>query len=133
MKTIIKENKLYRIIDKYLDNYFNGNEINWTYGMGEDENGYLDIDIENENFLIFYKGDWQGEEDSDIIFHYFEEDYYGYSPAEKPFRDKAPILEVIGEYGKHLDDLFGTNWMEPMKEWFKFYFKLPVKTITTYY
>lgn len=133
MKTIVSENKLHKIIDKYLDGYLDGNEINWTYGLNWDVDDDDDELEENENFIIFYNGDWEGEEDSDVVFHYFEEDYYDYSPAHKPFRDKSPILEVIGEYAEHLDNLFGDRWKEPMKEWFKFYFNLPVKTVTTYY
>ena len=34
MKTIIGENKLHDVISKYIDDYLEGNEINWTYGYG---------------------------------------------------------------------------------------------------
>ena len=30
MKTIIGENKLHDVISKYIDDYLEGNEINWT-------------------------------------------------------------------------------------------------------
>ena len=68
MKTIIGENKLHDVISKYIDDYLEGNEINWTYGYGgyatENEYGGLE---ENESFIIFYNGDWEGEEDSDAL------------------------------------------------------------------
>jgi hypothetical protein len=81
---------------------------------------------------MFYKGDWEGEYDSDVVFHYFDIDYYN-EPSSKSFRDKAPILEVIGEYGKHLDEMFEGHWHEPMKKWFENNFNLPVKSVSTYY
>ena len=133
MKTIISENKLHDVISKYIDDYLDGNKIDWIYGLDDSENEYDEI-LENENFLIFYNGDWQGEEDSDVVFHYFEVDYYDKNdPSHKPFRDKAPILEVQDKYSEHLNSMFSHHWKGPMKEWFEFYFKLPVKTVTTYY
>jgi hypothetical protein len=134
MKVLITEGKLFDTIYKYIDSYFNSNEIDWVYGVDEDEDGYPDIDRENEHFLMFFKGEWQGEYDTDVIFHYFDVDFYDKNkPSHKPFRDKAPILEVIGEYALHLDTMFNNHWEEPMKKWFQDNFNLPVKTISTYY
>ena len=42
MKTIISENKLHDVISKYLDDYLEGNKINWTYGLNFDESEYED-------------------------------------------------------------------------------------------
>ena len=134
MKIIITESKLYNSIYEYIDESFNVSNINWVYGIGEDENGYEDIDIEDKNFIIFYYGDWDGEYDSDIIFNYFDVDYYDKNdPAHKPFIKDAPVLEVMREYAKHLDSIFGNHWHEPMKKWFQDNFKLPVKSVSTYY
>ena len=134
MKVIITENKVFDVIYRYFDKTFNPSEIDWVYAWGEDDDGYLDIDKENENFLMFYKGDWEGEEYSDIVFHYFDVDFYNEDdPSHKPFRDQSPILEVIGEYGKHLDTMFDNHWEEPMKKWFEDNFNLPVKSVSTYY
>ena len=83
--------------------------------------------------LIFFKGDWYGEEDSDVVFHYLEVEYYSDEPSAKPFKDEAPILDVIDEYAEHLDAMFGKHWKGPMKKWFQDNFNLPVKTVTTYY
>jgi hypothetical protein len=134
MKVIITENKLTNSIYNYIDETFNPNDMDWVYGLGVDDDGYVDIDKENENFLIFFNGEWEGEEDSDSVFHYFDVDFYDKNdPSHKPFRDKTPILEVLGEYGRHLDSMFDNHWHEPMKKWFQDNFNLPVKTLSTYY
>jgi hypothetical protein len=133
MKVIITENRVFETIYRYLDKNFNPNQMDWVYGADEDEDGYFDIDRENENFLMFFKGDYQGNYDTDYVFHYFDVDYYSTEPSHKPFRDKAPILEVIGEHALHLDTMFDNHWYEPMKKWFQDNFNLPVKTISTYY
>ena len=133
MKVVITENKLTNSIYNYIDETFNPNEMDRVYGMDDAEDEYSELK-ENENFLIFFKGDWQGEEDSDVAFHYFDVDYYDKNdPSHKPFRDKSPTLEVLGEYGRHLDTMFGNHWKEPMKKWFQDNFNLPVKTLSTYY
>ena len=134
MKVIITENKLFNSIYNYIDETFNPNDMDWVYGLGVDDDGYVDIDKENENFLIFFKGEWEGEEYSDSVFHYFDVDFYDKNdPSHKPFRDKTPILEVLGEYGRNLDSMFDNHWHEPMKKWFQDKFNLPVKTLSTYY
>jgi hypothetical protein len=132
MKVLITEGKLFDSIYKYIDESFEQDEINWTYGRDEGEDGYNGADLENENFLIFYKGDWEGEDFTDVIFNYFDVEYYSDEPSYKPFKDEAPILEVMNKYSKHLDTMFGNYWKDPMKKWFQDNFNLPVKTISTY-
>jgi hypothetical protein len=134
MEYIITESKLFNAIYQYIDSYLNPSEMDWVYGYGEDEDGYSDMDIEDENFLIFYKGEYEGEENSDIVFNYFDVDFYNENdPSHKPFRNQAPILEVMGEYGEHLDTVFDDHWVEPMKKWFQDNFNLPVKSLSTHY
>ena len=134
MKIIITENKLTNSIYNYIDETFNPNNMDWVYGMDDGEDGDLVDYKENKNFLIFFNGDWEGEEDSDSVFHYFDVDFYDKNDSShKPFRDKTPILEVLSEYGRHLDTMFDNHWHEPMKKWFQDNFNLPVKTLSTYY
>jgi hypothetical protein len=134
MKVIITENRVFETIYRYLDKKFNPSKMDWIYGVDEDEDGYPDIDRENENFLMFFEGDYQGNYDTDFVFHYFDVDFYDKNdPSHKPFRDQAPILEVLGEYANHLDTMFDNHWEEPMKKWFQDNFNLPVKTLSTYY
>ena len=130
MKVLITENKLFDSIYSYIDGDFNKEDIHWTYGTSMEEWG---DNFEDENYLIFYKGDWEGEEDSDVIFYYLDVEYYSDEPSSKPFKDDAPILDVTGEYSEHLDTMFGNHWKGPMKKWFQDNFNLPVKTVTTYY
>lgn len=131
MKVIITKKKVIDAIYRDFDKTFNTSEMSWVYGRDEGEDGYVDIDRENENFLIFYKGDWQGEDDSDVVFYYFDVDYFSDEASSKPFKDKSPILEVIGKYGESLDNLFGNFWKEPMKKWFQFNFELPVQSVSS--
>lgn len=130
MKVLITENKLFDSIYSYIEGDLNKDDIHWTYGTSMEEWG---DNFEDENYLIFYKGDWEGEEDSDVIFYYLDVEYYSDEPSSKPFKDEAPILDVTGEYSEHLDTMFGNHWKGPMKKWFQDNFNLPVKTVTTYY
>ena len=130
MKLLITENKLFDSIYSYIDGDFNKDDIHWTYGISMEEWG---DNFEDENYLIFYNGDWEGEEDSDVIFYYLDVEYYSDEPSSKPFKDDTPILDVTGEYSEHLYTMFGNHWKGPMKKWFQDNFNLPVKTVTTYY
>jgi hypothetical protein len=132
MKVLITENKLFDSIYSYIDGDFNKDDIDWVYGPNEEGDDWQE-NPENENLLIFFKGDWYGEEDSDVIFYYLDVEYYSDEPSSKPFKDDAPILDVTGEYSEHLDTMFGNHWKGPMKKWFQDNFNLPVKTVTTYY
>ena len=131
MKVLITENKLFDSIYKYIDGYLDSNEIDWVYGTSMEDWGTDDGD--DENLLHFYKGRWDGEDYSDIVFNYLNVDYYSNEPSSKPHKDRAPIVEVWGEYGKHLDTMFGSNWYEPMKKWVEDKFNLPVKSVSAYY
>ena len=133
MEYIITESKLFNAIYQYLDSYLNPNEIDWVYGVGLDADDYEDIDKDDENFLMFFKGEWNGEDDTDIVFYYFDVDYYENNPSTKSFRKQATILEVMGKYVEHLDTMFDDHWVEPMKKWVQDNFKLPVKSVSTHY
>jgi hypothetical protein len=131
MKIVITENKAFDAIYKYMDSIF-PKDIHWRYGFNWDEiNNNSEVEDVDENFLIFYTGDWEGEDYTDLVFLYYDIDYYNDTPSSKPFKDKAPILEVIDDYTDELYDMFGEYWKKPMKKWFEDRFNLPVKTITT--
>jgi hypothetical protein len=127
MKVLVKESKLFNIIYQYIDSYLNPNEMGWVYGVSSDEDEY------DENFITFFNGDWDGDEDSDVVFHYITIDYYSDAPSAKPWKERAPMVEVIGKYGEQLDNIFNKHWEEPMKKWFEDKFNLPVKSVSTYY
>lgn len=129
MKYIIKESKLNNFITEYIDSIYS-EEINWVYGSDFDDDGFEDPDIENEERLIFYTGDWEGEYDSNVLFNYITKEFYADEPSRKPFRDSAPILLIVDDKYDTLNSMFGDYWKEPMKQWFENKFHLPVKTIT---
>ena len=130
MKYIVPETKLYNAIYKFIDDKYSSKEIDWVYGVGEDEYGYVDIDKEDENLLIFYEGDWQGEDDTDVLFWYYSKEYYEGDPNSEVWTEDAPILSVEYRDYWNLDSLFGEYWKEPMKQWFENKFNLPVTTVT---
>jgi len=133
MKILITESKLFDSIYKYIDGYLDSNEIDWVYGSNYDGDDWQE-NPEDENLLHFYKGGtWAGEDYSDIVFNYLNVDYYSDEPSSKPHKDRAPIVEVWGEYGEHLDNMFGSSWREPMKKWVEDKFNLPVKSVSAYY
>lgn len=131
MKIIITEDRIFNAIYKYIDNILYKDEINWVYGPNEEDDDWQE-NPENKEFLIFHKGEWRGEDYTDIVFYYFTKDYYDDSPAASPFKNAAPILDVPNDYSEKLYNLFGRSWREPMKKWFEDKFNLPVKTINTW-
>jgi hypothetical protein len=128
MKYIIKESKLNNFITEYIDGLYDVDDIDWDYGRGADDDGFEDRDIENEDFLFFYTGDWEGEDGDNVIFNYFSKEYY--SNDSSPFKDNAPILAIKdGDYDR-FNTMFNDFWKEPMKQWFEKNFNLPVNTIS---
>ena len=69
MKVLITENKIFDTIYKYIDKYFNPNEIDWVYG--ENDEADWQENPENEHFLIFYEGYYLDEYEAG----YFEDEY----------------------------------------------------------
>ena len=128
MKYIIPEKKLYQAIYNYIDSKFSREEINWTYGTDYDP--YTDEIEDDENYLIFYKGDWEGEAYTDILFYYYSKEYYEDDQNPSVWRDESPILGINYKDYWDLVDMFGDYWKTPMKEWFKDKFNLEVTTIS---
>ena len=124
MKIIITENKLFNSIYTYLEKTF----------IEEDELNRIDGEDlwgnEDENLIIFYRGDWEGEDYSDIVFAYYTKDYFDDSPANSHNRATSPVL-MVQKYHE-LNEMFGQYWKEPMKKWFEEKFDLPVRSITSY-
>lgn len=124
MKIIITENKLFNSIYTYLEKTF----------IEEDELNRIDGEDlwgnEDENLIIFYRGDWEGEDYSDIVFAYYTKDYFEDIPSNAYNRATSPVLMV--EKYHELNEMFGQYWKEPMKKWFEEKFDLPVRSITSY-
>jgi len=124
MKIIITENKLFNSIYTYLEKTF----------IEEDELNRIDGEDlwgnEDENLIIFYRGDWEGEDYSDIVFAYYTKDYFEDIPSNAYNRATSPVL-MVQKYHE-LNEMFGQYWKEPMKKWFEEKFDLPVRSITSY-
>ena len=122
MKIIITENKLFNSIYTYLEKTF----------IEEDELNRIDGEDlwgnEDENLIIFYRGDWEGEDYSDIVFAYYTKDYFEDIPSNAYNRATSPVLMVQKYY--ELNEMFGQYWKEPMKKWFEEKFELPVTSVT---
>jgi len=121
MKYVITESKLESAIITYLDEIFDVNDINWTYRYDYDDNGF---ENEDENQIVFYVGDYNGEDDGCFM-------WYGCEYFDKGSKAKelCPIVQLEHPYDIKLNGYFDDKWHEPFKKWFTDNFKLPVKTI----
>ena len=137
MKIIITENKLFNSITKYLEDTFNEDgELDWIYGNKLDDRDAFDFDNINDekgydnSIRIYFRGDWEGEDYSDIVFVYYTKDYFDDIPSNAHNRATSPVL-MVQKYHE-LNEMFGQYWKEPMKKWFEGKFDLPVRSITSY-
>jgi hypothetical protein len=121
MKYVITESKLESAIITYLDEIFDVNDINWTYRYDYDDDGF---ENEDENQIVFYVGDYNGEDDGCFM-------WYGCEYFDKGSKAKelCPIVQLEHPYDIKLNGYFDDKWHEPFKKWFTDNFKLPVKTI----
>jgi len=128
MKYIIPETKLYKAIYEFIDDKYSSKDIQYIDGPRYDP--YEDENFDDENFRIFYEGEWEGEDYTDILFWYYSKEYYEGEPNSEVWTEDAPILSVSTDDYWSMDGLFGEYWKEPMKEWFENKFNLPVTTVT---
>lgn len=122
MKYVITESRLEENILHYINELFDVNDINVTYPLEYDDD--TTEEWEDTNRVIFYVGDYQGEDEG--CFYWHACDYFN---PNSPASEKCPIVTVEIEYKKQLDGYFGNLWHGPFKKWFKEHFELPVKTI----
>ncbi len=122
MKVVITESRLFDSIYNYIDNMYDVSELTLKHPEVWDDEEMSEI--ENSYVTDFY------DYNENLIFSYFEKEYYGNDIASKFFKDSAPILEVNGYDWQRLTSMFGNNWKEPMKKSFEDKFGLPVNTVT---
>ena len=126
MKILITENKLSGAIYNYIEDTFDVSNIDYFHPTTWNDDEY--DDEENPYIREYFYHIYEGNYDEDgVAFVYIEEEYYSDDESTNSFREKAPIL-IVNDYEK-LTNMFGNYWIEPMKEWFKDNFDLPVKTI----
>ena len=122
MKYIITESRLEENILHYINEIFDVNDIHSTNPLEyDDETGE---EWEDENRVVFYIGDYEGEDEG--CFYWYDCEYF---TPNSPVSEKCPMVSVEIEHKKQLDGYFGNLWHGPFKKWFKEHFELPVKTI----
>jgi hypothetical protein len=125
MKVIITEDKLYDAIYKFIDKYYDKDDIHYDYNHDEDGNP-------TDNAIMYYVGDWDIE-GGDIFRLYSEEYWEGDSPHANLRRESSPILMIYDEdFSDRLNGLFGDKWKPVLKDWFETNFDYKVKTIDHY-
>ena len=128
MKVIISENRVNRIIRKYLDETFTPD-----YGWGNNtRHGSYREDVDRYGDVVFFIDD----QDTYIYFgcnanNGPEDEYfasYGYL-----HNYKCPLLLVYPREGEMLTRMFGDRWLPVFKKWFENNTKLEVAQITNDY
>jgi hypothetical protein len=128
MKVIITENRIDKVIRKYLDDTYYPD-----YGWNENtRHGSYQEDVDKYGDLVFFINDV----DSYI--------YYGCNanagPEDEFFAGyghlhnyKCPLLLIYPRVGGELTSLFGNRWLPVFKEWFEENTGLEVAQITDDY
>jgi hypothetical protein len=128
MKVIISENRIDKVIRKYLDDTYYPD-----YGWNENtRHGSYQEDVDRYGDLVFFIND----QDSYI--------YYGCNanagPEDEFFAGyghlhnyKCPLLLIYPRVGQELTSLFGDKWKPVFKEWFEEKSGLHVAQITDDY
>lgn len=125
MRIIITEEKLYDAIYKFIDGYYDKDDINYDYNHDDDGDP-------TDNAIMYYLGDYEmGDND---LFHLYSEEYWeGDSPHANLKRKSSPILMIHDEdFSDRLNGLFGDKWKPVLKDWFETNFDYKVKTIDHY-
>jgi len=128
MKIIISENRVNRIIRKYLDETFTPD-----YGWGNNtRNGSYREDVDRYGDVVFFIDD----QDTYIYFGCNanagpEDEYFaGYGYLHNY---ECPLLLVYPRESETLTSLFGNKWLPVFKEWFEENTGLEVTQITNDY
>ena len=128
MKVIISENRIDKVIRKYLDDTYypdygwNENTRHGSYQKDVDKYGDLVFFINDQDSYIYYGCNANaGPED---------EFFAGYGHLHNY---KCPLLLIYPRVGQELTSLFGDKWKPVFKEWFEEKSGLHVAQITDDY
>ena len=124
MKVIISENKINKVIRKYLDETYYP-DYGWSnpdvYQTTVKQYGDCDFFINDLDSYIYY-----GCNSNHLNDKFFE-------PHGKLHGYKCPLLSIYPRVSEELTSLFGNRWKPVFKEWFEENTKLPVAQITDDY
>ena len=122
MKYIITESKLEEAIINYLDGLFDIQNLHHVPSYSyDDETGE---EWEDGNRIVFYVGDYEGDDDG--CFYWYSCEYFG---PNSSLSEKCPMVSMEPKYEYQLNGFFGDVWQEPFKKWIDLHFGLPVKSI----
>jgi len=129
MDFMIDENKLDGVVGKFLDRYFKDEEINYThpYDVMFDEETGGHYEGENPEVLIYYIGDY--DEDDYLFKIYFEGYWSNTTEAGQKRISESPLLTMDDELYNTLDGMFGDNWKQGFRKWFKNKYDIEVNKI----
>lgn len=124
MKIIITEEKLYDAIYKFIDGYYDKDDINYDYNHDDDGDP-------TDTAIMYYLGDYEMGHN---LFHLYNKEYWeGDSIHANLKRDISPILMIHDEnFSDRLNSLFGDKWIPVLKDWFETNFDYKVNTIDYY-
>lgn len=117
MKIIIKEDKLDDFILKYINDYFDVDNIHFTHFEDRDGNPI-------GSAIEYYLGDYG---DDHTLFRLYMKDYW---KGDSRFQYLSPILYIEdNSFVNEMNSLFNERWEPIFKKWFKENSGEDVKTI----
>jgi hypothetical protein len=128
MKVIISENRIDKVIRKYLDDTYypdygwNENTRHGSYQEDVDRYGDLVFFINDQDSYIYYGCNANGGPEDEFFAGYGHLNHY-----------KCPLLSIYPRVGQELTSLFGNKWKPVFKEWFEEKSGLHVTQITDDY
>jgi hypothetical protein len=125
MKVIISENRIDKVIRKYLDDTYYP-DYGWSYPdvYQRDIEQYGDVNfyINDQDSYIYYGCNANGGPEDEFFAGYGHLNHY-----------KCPLLSIYPRVGQELTSLFGNKWKPVFKEWFEEKSGLHVTQITDDY
>jgi hypothetical protein len=125
MKVIISENRIDKVIRKYLDDTYYP-DYGWSYPdvYQRDIEQYGDVNfyINDQDSYIYYGCNANGGPEDEFFAGYGHLNHY-----------KCPLLSIYPRVGQELTSLFGNKWKPVFKEWFEEKSGLHVAQITDDY
>lgn len=122
MKLIINENKFKDVILKFINRYYNANEINVKQ--------YRDKDGTMSDNFVFYTDDYYSDGAVFRLYNNIPIALRATLPDDKKPSDDENILIIVDDnMVPRLNDVFKDKWVSVFKEWFKENFGFEVNLI----
>ena len=128
MKVLITESQLDAYVFKTLDDMFPEEDVHYVAPYEyDDETGE---EGDDECRLLFYLGDYEGDDD-DGIFRWYDYCYWNTDSWQGEVQaNRSPIVDISEPYNTRLYGMFGDHFKEPFKIWFEERYGVKVKSVT---